>query len=92
MNNKKTQIDMMKKQKYEAPALTVVEFKVERGFALSDVVPEPETAMLGDILIGYNPTAVDMHMGQEMGNNSSAFVVEEGNDGFFGNTQSGSYF
>lgn len=89
MNNKHLQIDMMKKQKYETPALTVVEFKVERGFATS--IPTPETATLGDIVIGFEPTAVDMHMGQQMGDNSSSFTTV-GSEGFFGNGESGSYF
>lgn len=32
--------DNMKKQKYEAPVLTVVEFKTERGFADSNPIKE----------------------------------------------------
>ena len=31
------QTKMMKKQKYEAPSLTVVEFMTERGFAFSGI-------------------------------------------------------
>lgn len=83
---------MRQKEKYVAPELTVVEFKVEKGFAASITIPEPETALLGDMLIGYNPTNVDMHMGQAMGDNSSSFINQEGNSGFFGSGETNGYF
>ncbi|MBR4505779.1 MAG: hypothetical protein IKP21_03290 [Bacteroidales bacterium] len=83
---------MRQKENYVAPELTVVEFKVEKGFATSITIPEPETALLGDLLIGYQPTQVDMHMGQAMGDNSSAFVNTEGDNGFFGNSETNGFF
>lgn len=52
----------MKKQKYDAPSLTVVTFKTERGFAES---AQPIAATLGGIEIGI-PEQLDIYMGDAM--------------------------
>ena len=73
----------MIKQKYEAPALTVVTFKTERGFAASGTV-----ASLGDMVIG-KAADLDMQMSVEMqdlgstaaGGSSDYFGVATGLDG-----------
>ena len=87
----------MKKQKYEAPALTAVEFKVESGYATS-------IASLGTMEVGFTEVGntTDMFMGEAMqdltngGTTTSYFgysggTTEEGTGGF-GSTQFGSYF
>ena len=63
----------MKKKTYTAPVLTVVEFRSERGFAVSTVVPE-----VGTFELFYN---------QQSGQETESFITHDtwtdGSDGFW---------
>ena len=53
----------MKKKTYTAPVLTVVEFRSERGFAVSTVVPE-----VGTFELFYN---------QQSGQETESFITHD---------------
>ena len=63
----------MKKKTYTAPVLTVVEFRSERGFAVSTVVPE-----VGTFELFYN---------QQSGQETESFITHDtwtdGSDNFW---------
>jgi hypothetical protein len=81
------------KTPYLAPQLTVVEFRMERGFSASD---EPEIPTLGTMEIGM-ASGLDMRMGDQMttlgvgngGGNYFGYTTGEGSSGFI---TDGSYF
>ncbi len=87
---------MRQKENYVAPELTVVEFKVEKGFAGSG--EESAAAALGDMLLGEIDTR-SIHMGGAMtdlgtsdGGSYFAYVQDgqgEGGSNFYSN---GSFF
>lgn len=61
---------MKLKKEYVAPNLTVVSFKVERGFATSFI--EDQVEMLGNMEI-FELQGSDVLMGEEMTDMSSSF-------------------
>ena len=80
---------MMKKQKYEAPALTAVEFKVERGYASS--IPDAVDAVFGGIQFG-EAVGTELRMSDQMDD-----LGAQGSNGYFSTTTSegsggGGYF
>lgn len=81
------------KTPYLAPQLTVVEFRMERGFSASD---EPEIPALGDMEIGI-ASGLNMYMGDQMNSlgvgsgegDYFGYTIDEGSSGFI---TDGSYF
>lgn len=83
----------MKKEKntYITPLLTVVEFKTEKGYAMSGVVPEPATIagelnMFADYI---NAGANNLAMGARMGDATSYFSTQAPEGSFGGGFGSG---